>query len=253
MRIILTALCACVACTGAMAAGLTPDQLDRIGARIWQNEGAGRIENLTAWNTGENFPSLGIGHFIWYPAGARGPFDESFPKLVHFAIARGATPPEWLARDPGQPCPWPTRAAFLRERDGARLSALRQWLARTRGVQAEFCAARLDSALPLMRDGLPAADAQRLASRFRALAQSERGLFAMIDYVNFKGEGVKATERYNGQGWGLRQVLLDMRSDDVKAFGEAAARVLRRRIANSPPDRGESRWEAGWMNRVAAY
>ena len=29
----------------------------------------------------------------------------------------------------------------------------------------------------------------------------------MIDYVNFKGDGLKPTERYKGEGWGLLQVL----------------------------------------------
>jgi len=37
------------------------------------------------------------------------------------------------------------------------------------------------------------------------------------------------------------------------AFGAAAQRVLTRRIANSPPARGEKRWLAGWKNRCAAY
>ena len=44
-------------------------QLERIGKRIWSNECNGTVDGLTSWNTGENFASLGIGHFIWYPAG----------------------------------------------------------------------------------------------------------------------------------------------------------------------------------------
>src|SRR5438552_18973326 len=53
----------------------------RIGKRIWQNECNGTVAGLTSWNTGEDFASLGIGHFIWYPEGRRGPFEESFSKL----------------------------------------------------------------------------------------------------------------------------------------------------------------------------
>src|SRR5258706_488493 len=45
----------------------------RIGKRVWQNECNGTISGLTAWNEGEDFASLGIGHFIWYPKGRRGP------------------------------------------------------------------------------------------------------------------------------------------------------------------------------------
>ena len=55
-----------------------------IGRKIWQNECNGTIAGLTSWNEGENFASLGIGHFIWYPKNQRGPFEESFPKLVSF-------------------------------------------------------------------------------------------------------------------------------------------------------------------------
>ena len=50
-----------------------------LGNRIWKNECAGSVAGLVSWNDGEAFPSLGIGHFIWYPAGYTGPFDESFP------------------------------------------------------------------------------------------------------------------------------------------------------------------------------
>jgi hypothetical protein len=62
----------------------------QIGRKIWQNECGGSISGLTSWNTGENFASLGIGHFIWYPQGQRGPFEESFPKLVLYVERRGA-------------------------------------------------------------------------------------------------------------------------------------------------------------------
>ncbi|MGH7938710.1 MAG: hypothetical protein ACRD5Z_14590, partial [Bryobacteraceae bacterium] len=64
-----------------------------------------------------------------------------------------------------------------------------------------------------------------------------------------------ATERYDGRGWGLLQVLEGM-SDEAAAtyaFAESAARVLRERVANSPPDRHESRWLPGWLNRVSTY
>src|ERR1700687_5714085 len=57
----------------------------RIGKKIWQNKCDGTIAGLTSWNEGKNFASLGIGHFIWYPEGVRGPFEESFPKFLSFA------------------------------------------------------------------------------------------------------------------------------------------------------------------------
>ena len=75
----------------------------------------------------------------------------------------------------------------------------------------------------------------------------------MIDYINFKGDGVNKKERYKGEGWGLAQVLADMRGTDAAAFAEAAKRVLARRVSNSPPARGEQRWLPGWSNRCTGY
>jgi hypothetical protein len=78
----------------------------------------------------------------------------------------------------------------------------------------------------------------------------------LIDYVNFKGEGVLHTERYRDQGWGLLQALEEMQdtnSDAVKEFSRAAAAVLTRRVHNSPAERKESRWLSGWIHRVNSY
>jgi hypothetical protein len=59
-------------------------------------------------------------------------------------------------------------------------------------------------------------------------------------------------------GWGLLQVLAGM--GDVSAgqpaaaeFAASAKRMLSRRIANSPPERGEKRWLAGWHKRCESY
>ena len=46
---------------------LSNQQNNALAQLVWKNEGAGLIDNLTVWNKNEAFPSLGIGHFIWYP------------------------------------------------------------------------------------------------------------------------------------------------------------------------------------------
>ena len=46
---------------------LNDSDYDWIGSRIYKNEALGKPEYLTHWNEGEDFPSLGIGHFIWRP------------------------------------------------------------------------------------------------------------------------------------------------------------------------------------------
>lgn len=224
-----------------------PATTARIGQRIWQNECAGTVAGLTSWNQGEDFASLGIGHFIWYPRGKEGPFEESFPGLVLYFQQRGVQVPGWLLQTPD--CPWNTRAEFLRDAQSPQQVQLRQLLANTVGLQTEYIIARLNRSAPK----LAAAGGPAVGPNFQALSQSPEGLYAMIDYINFKGEGTKATERYNGQGWGLAQVLADMREPTPAGFAEAAKRVLSRRVANSPPARGEKRWLPGWHNRCDGY
>ena len=68
---------------------LSDAQALEIGRRIWKNESGATVKGLTAWNTGEEFASLGIAHFIWYPEGKQGPFEESFPKLADISRQAG--------------------------------------------------------------------------------------------------------------------------------------------------------------------
>lgn len=225
--------------------------LKELGRRIWQNECAGSVQGLVSWNAGEDFPSLGIGHFIWYPAGYSGPFDESFPKFVAYAKRRGVQLPRYFEGA----APWPNKAAFLADRSG-KANAMRQWLANHVELQTEFIILRSRAALPgmMQASAYPAA----VQARYNALAATTQGMYCLVDYVNFKGEGLKATERYNGQGWGLLQVLEEMKGTPqgraaTAEFARAAAVVMKRRVANSPAARNEQKWLPGWLNRCATY
>ena len=228
----------------------------RIGKRIWQNECRGTIAGLTSWNKGENFASLGIGHFIWYPEGVRGPFEESFPLFLRFAENRHAILPGWLEQ--AAACPWASRAEFLRAQDSPRMGQLRGFLTRTIDLQAQFMVTRLQRSLDKMLDKAPPTERSNITEQFARVASTAQGCYALVDYVNFKGEGTLSTERYRGQGWGLLQVLEEMHGKGngrsaVNEFSHAAAAVLKRRVENSPPARKESRWLPGWVNRVKSY
>jgi hypothetical protein len=229
----------------------------RIAKKVWQNECNGTIAGLTSWNEGENFASLGIGHFIWYPRGQRGPFEESFPKLVSFIASHGAKLPTLLLPIGEQPCPWNSRAEFLRAQHTPQMNQLRQFLADTIDLQAQFLIARLEGALPKMLDEAAPVDRSNVQQQFEHLARTPQGCYALIDYVNFKGEGVLHTERYQGQGWGLLQVLEAMHGTSdtgaVDEFSRAAKGMLIRRVHNAPAERHESRWLAGWIRRVNSY
>jgi len=240
----------------ALAITLSRSDALKIGKRIWQNECNGTIAGLTSWNEGENFASLGIGHFIWYPKGQRGPFEESFPKLVGFMTTRGVRLPALVARAGEQPCPWSSREEFRRAQRSEEMKQLRQFLADTVDFQTEFLIARLQSSLPKMLAEAAPTNRPNIERQFERVARTPQGCYALVDYVNFKGEGVLHTERYQGQGWGLLQVLEEMPAnerDALKEFSRAAVVVLKRRVANSPPERKEARWLPGWFNRVRSY
>ena len=229
----------------------------KIGKKIWQNECNGTIAGLTSWNAGEDFASLGIGHFIWYPKGRRGPFEESFPKLVSFISKRGAKLPALLLGTGEKPCPWNSRTEFLRAQHSTEMNQLRSFLVDTIDLQAEFLIARLESALPKMLAEAAPSDRANVQEQFERLTRTSQGCYALVDYVNFKGEGVLHTERYQGQGWGLLQVLEAMHgtsdSGAVDEFARAARAVLTLRVQNSPADRHEARWLSGWIRRVNSY
>lgn len=258
LTLVLSGLNACAAVSPPNGGGgvrLSSAQIDRVGKRIWQNECGGTVAGLTSWNSGEDFASLGIGHFIWYPRGARGPFAESFPPLLAFLNSRGVATPAWARGG----CPWPTKAAFEADRNSERQQELRALLSRTVRQQTEFIMVRMEAALPKMLAEAPARDRTWVEMAFDSLMQTPEGAFCLIDYVNFKGEGTSAKERYKGQGWGLLQVLQAMgetpssRTAWNVQFAEAAKRVLSRRVGNAPPERHEKRWLDGWHNRCDSY
>ncbi len=245
------------ATAGNSAIKLSSGQKQKIARKIWQNESGGTVAGLTAWNAGEEFPSFGIGHFIWYPAGFDGRWEESFPQFIDFARRSGRKDiPTWLlsTRD----CPWNSRAAFLADLNGPKLSGMRQFLANSTELQADYIITRSRAALPTILRAARPADRERISRNYQKVASTPHGTYALIDYVNFKGTGTKSTEQYRGEGWGLLQVLSGMQDVPsgqaaAREFANSAKRALSRRIANSPPARGEKRWEAGWHNRCETY
>lgn len=245
----------CQAAPVPVGGNLSAVQKNAIGKKIWQNECGGAVAGLTTWNTGEEFPSMGIGHFIWYPQGFRGRFSESWPKFVAFAQQRGAELPVVALE---RHSPWRSKAEFQADFNGPRLSSLRKWLAANVTIQTDFIIARSREALPKILAAAPGSEKARIEGNYRKVSTTAQGTYALIDYVNFKGDGTQVSERYNGRGWGLLQVLGEMKEvpsgpQAATEFGAAAKRVLSRRIANSPKERGEKRWESGWHNRCVTY
>ena len=210
-----------------------------ISEKIYHNECASNPKYLVHWNKGENFPSLGIGHFIWYPKGVEERFEESFPRLIAYMVAHGRKVPKWLLGD----APWRSKAQMLHD---PKKVLLQKFLLETMDLQVDFMVQRVS------RLGY---HDSHVKEQFKRVMQRVGGDYLLVDYLNFKGSGLNPKERYHDRGWGLKQVLSCMQGlGDAKVeFAECAKKVLARRVKNSPPTRGEKRWLKGWFNRIDSY
>ena len=74
---------------------LSREQLLSVAEKIFQNETGGVRNNLVDWNDGENFPSLGIGHFTWFKSsGGRSGFGDSLPDMIAYYKQKGIELPK---------------------------------------------------------------------------------------------------------------------------------------------------------------
>jgi hypothetical protein len=236
---------------------IKPEDSHTLGQKIWHNECNGTIEGLTTWNLGEDFASLGIGHFIWRPSGGNGTFKETFPSLLTYLKNHGKHLPQWLENSIKTGCPWSNRPEFIAAQKTKHMQELRQLLVNSIDLQTQFIIERFIAMAQ-------SAEIKKILSNkafanLSSLAQTQQGLYALIDYINFKGEGFSENlKSYGNQGWGLLQVLETMntskpRTEPLKAFAQAAKQVLKQRVANAPPERHEERWIPGWFKRIDTY
>ncbi len=236
---------------------LTSEELQWVGQQIYQNECSGKRQCLVTWNQGEDFPSLGIGHFIWYPENTEAPFIESFPFLISYLRQSEVTLPAWLEKLSPLAAPWPDREVFLQVSDLAQAESLRTLLEQTKGLQAAFMLQRAQVSFRGILEACAEDRRPEIRKHLATLLQTRGGAYALIDYVNFKGEGLSPHEQYQGQGWGLRQVLEMMDTRDGKtvldAYRRAAILVLTRRAGLAPRAIERDKWLPGWIKRVETY
>ena len=239
-------------------ANISKSELNAIGEKIFKNEAAGKKKNLVYWNEGENFPSLGIGHFIWYKQGEPGIFEESFPQLVEFLKSKNVKLPKIMAEN--KYSPWKSREELInlqtKKIPDSDIEELTNFLYDNKDLQVMFIFKRLEASLEKMM--AVSSNKENVRKQFYRVASSPNGLYPLIDYVNFKGEGINPNERYNGQGWGLLQVLENMKGTEtgkaaLTEFTNSAKFVLQRRVNNSDPSKNEKKWLQGWLNRCNTY
>lgn len=235
------------------------EELDFIGDLIFFNETSRNEKFLVWWNDGENFASLGIGHAIWFREGQDPGYEEGLPLLVAFYRQKNIKLPRILEEN--KHCPWQSKA----EQDAARSSEdfinLTQFFIDTKDIQTEFmlqrCLASLEKIKAISESPL------HIEKQFQRMANSEGGFYPLIDYVNFKGEGIKDTETKRGLGWGLKQVLEGMKGEEtgpsaLTDFSVNASFMLSRLIVNSCSEGSEkcstlNRWHKGWLRRCLSY
>ncbi len=245
-------------------AKLTVKELEWIGDKVYQNECASKPENLIYWGSGEEFPSLGIGHFIWYPQDVEGRFQETFPELVAY-LSDYEAPPAWLSDLKPFKAPWKSKQELERHRQSSDLTLLQDWLLHTRKQQTQFIVLQLEqrmSAYFTAHASKKERDLQpEILALYKRLLNFKEGRFALIDYVNFKGIGAKS-EAYQGETWGLVSVLLEVIKNEaaidsdtalLHAFVDAAKQRLALRVSLAPKERGEQRWLKGWFKRLDGY
>ena len=242
---------------------LPGDLAKKIGQKIWLNESGGKIHAITSWSANEEFASLGIGHFIWFPVGKWLPYEESFPALLEFMRKKNVRLPAWLNQAQIPANPWTSRAEFRRNANSPQMKELRRFLLDTVAEQTQFMMARAQGAMEKILKTTPdGREREHIVIQFTRVVRDPDNFYPLIDYINFKGEGTNPNEaamnRETGrrQGWGLKQVLLKMNgvTGDPKAvraeFADAAQFVLQQRVRNLPSNRV---FEVGWLRRIATY
>jgi hypothetical protein len=256
---------------------LSTKDIESISDKIWQNESNKSIPGLTHWNLGESFPSLGIGHFIWYTTEKREDFDESFPKLIQHMREQRVTIPSWLDKPTTPACPWQTREEFLLalKNKEPRMEELREFLLETKSAQAQYFIYRLETVLPEILDLIPSKERTSIQNNITKLMRTPTGVYALVDYINFKGDGIKEYKRCTFKesppkdltpeqayacGWGMLQALRKMLQapNDLtpnEAFSWATSETLKVRVASAPKNRKsfEEKWLLGWLKRTSTY
>ena len=178
--------------------------------------------------------------------------------MIRYLKSNGSDVPDWLLQQVEIGSLWNSREELEQARGSEKFQALQKLLIDTSGLQVSFLFKRLDKALPRILTATNQSSHELITRRFYRLKNSPGGLYPLVDYVNFKGEGSVPAEGYKGEGWGLLQVLETMEDtpagpEALAAFSIAADKVLTRRVSNSPPERNEQRWLPGWRVRLMTY
>ncbi|MCB9072282.1 MAG: hypothetical protein H6623_01575 [Bdellovibrionaceae bacterium] len=202
---------------------LSSQNLREVAATLLFNETSCNEKYIMHWNPKEDFPSLGLPHAIWFPRGVSYKYEEVFPDMWRFlykrALSSGKSIPHFMQGKENPGLAWTRYEYENPDRETlADIMAMKNFLKDPQVLewQAEFVAERTSGELYKM---LAAASMEVPSTRdvvyknLKELLSTDLGKMAVIDYVNFKGVGLKpislpgASRQVN---WGLRAVLENM-------------------------------------------
>jgi len=226
-------------------------EANRIGLEIAKNQGVNNKISQIYWCNDDKYASLGIANFIWYSEN-----DErkqtSFNDLLKY-ISQSQPLPNWLVNIDYPP--WNSREEFLSSKHDMFKNQLSHFLQENIDKQTQYLIFKLEDRLPKMLDQIKSPFAKmHLYENFYHIAMQEDGVYALIDYFVFQGDGTLASDRYNNQGWGLLQVLDNMKGNSdnlLREFISSADLLLTRRIANGPAE--EAKQLTNWRMRLNTY
>lgn len=216
--------------------------------KIKRNEASSQ-DKVIYWHLHEPFPYLGVGRFIWFPRDSSFSYEEDFPSLLKFMKDKGHKLPAWLDQD--FTCPWTTRQEF--EKDQKRQLELKQVLETGFELQIKFLVTNSFETFEKIVDSFDENVKSEMKNKIEHLLEDPRGLYALIDYCQFKGSGLNEKEFKDGRGFGLKQVIeaLPVESLNVESFVKTAKDILKERAKNSHGL--DEKWLSSWINRLDRY
>lgn len=218
-----------------------------IGRRLWMNDSDQKPRQLVQWDEKQECALMGIGSCTWRPTSRSGSFDEGFPKFVAFARERGVQAPDFMKGA----APWADPADFESDDTGMK-EKMHAWLAEHLELQAQFLVARVSAALPGMMRA--AKRPQAVREHFEELMRTPDGVYCLVDYLCFMGDGTQKDAR----GTGLLHVLQEMRTTPEKGsaaaeFAGTATALLQRRAKAPKAPKSDVAHLGAWLKRCRTY
>jgi hypothetical protein len=206
-------------------------------------------DKVIYWHLHEPFPYLGLGRFIWFPKDSNFSYEEDFPRLLKFMKDSGHKLPEWLGKEFS--CPWSSRQEF--ENDQKKQLELKQLLESGINLQIKFLVTHSFETFEKIVDSFDESCKSLMINKLEKLLEDPRGLYALIDYCQFKGSGLNEKEFKDGRGFGLKQVIEALPQDslNVESFVKTAKDILKERAKNSHGH--DEKWLSSWINRLDRY